>query len=284
MRGHHPAAAHFGRHREAHVAEVVAAILEAGDRQDLPLVQGDRLDHVADGHAHREPGAPFLLDHLGSRSLGAGKQLVGQVGSPAGMLFQRQAIDRRPRPDRYHAVTVFAQDERLDLGGRGTQLSSDQAAEADRVELRAQADDLRAGQVQHLGRQISQHVDRIGDDHHDRLSRKAGGLEGIQDGHKQVDVAVDQIQPAFVRFPPQPGGDADHVAVHHLLVVPRCDHLVGRAGPAVQQVQRLSGGQIGIHVQEGDLADHASQLQGKCRAGTNQTTTANDADLHTCAR
>jgi hypothetical protein len=62
-------------------------------------------------------------------------------------LLQRQAADRGARPDRHHAVAVLAEDQGVDLRRRDVQFLRDQAAEANRVELRPQADHLAFGQI-----------------------------------------------------------------------------------------------------------------------------------------
>ena len=168
----------------------------------------DFLNRQADGEA----GAPFLLDHFGARALGAREQFAGQIGVPAGEFFQRQAGQRGARPDRHHAVAMFAQDQGLDLRGRHVELGGDQAAKADRVELRAQADHLAGRQVEPLGRQVGEHVDRVGHHQHDGVLLEAGLGDLAQDAQEQIDVAIDQVQPAFVGLAAQAGRDADQVA------------------------------------------------------------------------
>ena len=115
-----PAGADDGGHRKGHVANAVAAALHADETGRMrAAVEGDRFDHFLDRQADGEPGAPLFLDHFGARALGAREQLAGQVRRPAGIFFQRQAGDRGTRPDRHHAVAVFAQDQRLRLASGG---------------------------------------------------------------------------------------------------------------------------------------------------------------------
>ena len=82
------------------------------------------------------------------------------VGVEARPLFQRQTGDGGARPDRHHAVAVFAEDQRLHLRRRHLQAPGQVAAEAGRVELRAQADDALPRQTGALHRQVRQHVHR----------------------------------------------------------------------------------------------------------------------------
>ena len=89
---------------------------------------------------------------------------------------------------------------------------------------------------------------------------EARGVDRIEDVPKQIDVAIDQIEPAFVRLAAQPGGDADHVAIGHVLVSAGRDDLIGRARSAMQQVERLPLGRFFVEVQQGDLAHDATRL------------------------
>ena len=80
---------------------------------------------------------------------------------------------------------------------------------------------------------------------------------------EQLDVAIDQIEPAFVGLAPQAGGDADQIAVGNVFVAAGGDQLIGHQRRAVQQVERLPGGQVGIDVDQRDLADDAAHLQAR---------------------
>ena len=72
---------------------------------------------------------------------------------------------------------------------------------------------LRRRQIEPLGRQVGQHVDRVRDDQHDRVASCSPRLADLaQDAEEQIDVAVDQVEPAFVGLAPQAGRDADDVA------------------------------------------------------------------------
>ena len=127
----------------------------------------------------------------------------------------------------------------LTCDGRGRQLLRDQAAKANRVELGAQAKHLCRRQIEPIGRHISQNIDRIADDQNDGVFLEPGFGNFASGLQKQIDVAIDQVQPRFIRLAPQPRRDADNVARRNVLVAAGGDDLVGRAGPAVQQIERL---------------------------------------------
>ena len=148
--------------------------------------------------------------------------------------------------------------------GAALQLLGDQAAEADRVELRAEADAPALGgrSSRSAARYVStstgfETTSTIG------VLLDAGLADLGEDAEEQVDVAVDQVEPAFVRLAAQAGRDADHVARRDVLVAAGGDHLVGHARRAVQQVERLAGGQFGVDVEQGDLADDAAASAGR---------------------
>ena len=82
--------------------------------------------------------------------------------------LERQAASLGGRPDRHHAVAVLAQDQARHLGGRNVDRFGDQAAEPCGIELSSQPDDLAGRQIEPLDGQVSQHINGIGDDEHDR--------------------------------------------------------------------------------------------------------------------
>ena len=100
------------------------------------------MNRDADGEAR----APFVLDHFGTGAAGAGEQLVGQVGVQPGILLERQA-GRRSRIDQIGTMLSPCSPRITAVTCVGAALSvvGDQAAKADRVELRSQADALAQG-------------------------------------------------------------------------------------------------------------------------------------------
>ena len=93
--GQAAAAADDGRHAEGHVANVVAAVLDGRDRQDAALIEGDRVDDVADGDADGETGAGLLLDDFRARALRAREEFIGQAVASSRDIFR--AASRRCR-------------------------------------------------------------------------------------------------------------------------------------------------------------------------------------------
>ena len=68
--------------------------------------------------------------------------------------------------------------------------------------------------------------------------------------------------------------------VGNVLVAAGGDHLIGHQAGAVQQIERLAGGQLGIDVEQRDLAHDPAGLQGKRRARADQSAAADNADFH----
>ncbi len=97
---------------------------------------------------------------------------------------------------------------------------------------------------------------------------------------EQLDVAIDQVEPALVRLAAQAGRDDDHVALGNRLVARRADPLIGDQRGAVEQVEGLAADLVGVQVDQVDLADHAAALQGEGRGRADQAAAADDADFH----
>ncbi len=115
-----------------------------------------------------------------------------------------------------------------------------------------------------LGRgQVGQDVDRVGHHQEDRLALEPRPLHLAEDIQEQLDVAIDQVKPAFVGLTPQAGGDQDQVALGDCLIAGSANALVGDERRAVQQVERLALAQVGVDVDQIDRADDPAALQGK---------------------
>ena len=83
------------------------------------------------------------------------------------------------------------------VGGR-LQPPGEVAAEAGRVQLRAQTDDPLPGQAAALHGKIRQHIDGVADDDQVGIVLEPGRLDLVEQRQEQVDVAVDQVEPALV--------------------------------------------------------------------------------------
>src|ERR1700733_5361996 len=99
------------------------------------------MDDVADRQSYRETRTALELDDLSAGGFCLFEALLLHLGIETGPLVQRQAGHGGARPDRHHAVSVFAQNERLDLRGGNLQSAGQIAAKTGRVELSAQAND-----------------------------------------------------------------------------------------------------------------------------------------------
>ena len=130
-------------------------------------------------------------------------------GKPAAVALDQIGTMLSPCSPRISAETCV---------GGAANCVGDQAAETDGIELRPQADDLRRRQVEPIGRQIRQNIDRVRDHKHDRVAAITGAANLVENAAEQIDVAVDQVQPAFVRFAAQAGRDADQIAIGNVLV------------------------------------------------------------------
>ena len=105
-------------------------------------------------------------------------------------------------------------------------------------------------------------------------------LETRDDAAEKRDVAIDEIEPRFVRLPPQTGGDADDVGVRAVGVIARADDLVAAKRRAVQKVERLAFRRRLVGVEDEDFADDAAALQRERRTRTDAATAADDSYFH----
>ena len=97
---------------------------------------------------------------------------------------------------------------------------------------------------------------------------------------RKSDVAVDQIEPAFVGLSGRPAVTQTQVRLRHQLIRATLDPLIGDEGRAVAQVKSLPLDQIRVDVQQVDVADNASRLQREGRARANQSAAADDGNVH----
>ena len=175
---------------------------------------------------------------------------------------------------------MFAKDHRLHLRGRALEIHGQQAPESERVEERSQADHPSLWQAQLPVGQEGENVDRIAHHQHDRVGAVAGRFDRGEDGAEEFHVAIDQRQPAFIRLAPQTRRDADQIGVDQVGVAAGMNRLIGDRGRAVQHIERLSVSQLGIGIDQHDLVDNATELEGKARRGSDDAAAADDSDLH----
>src|SRR5262249_2350093 len=102
----------------------------------------------------------------------------------------------------------------------------------------------------------------------------------VEQAEEQVDVAVDQVEPALVRLAAQAGRDDDHVTRRHVLHAARADALVAGQTGALEQVEGLTLGRVLGGVDQADAARHAAALQREARHAADQAAAADDAHFH----
>ena len=122
-------------------------------------------------------------------------------------------------------------------------------------------------------------VDRVGNDEDDRVLPQADTFERVEDLLEQRDIAVDQIEPAFVRLSAEASGDDHHVAVGAAVVAAGVDFLIAGDAGAVEEVEGLAGGELLVGVEQVDFADDPGTLQGKRRVGADPAAAADDGDF-----
>ena len=238
------------------------------------------MDDFADRDADGEARASLELDHLGTAAAGAGEDRVGDGGIPARELLERQAGGLGRRPDRHHAVAVLAQDQGRHLRGGSWSFSA--------IRLRNRA----------VSSWVPRPITWVGGRSSWRTARYVKTSTGLEttstiasrlmpadaglaeDAQEELDVAIDQVEPALVGLAAQAGRDDDHVAFGNGLVAGRADSLIGDQRGAVQQVEGLAADLVGVQVDQVDLADHAAALQGEGRGRADQAAAADDADFH----
>src|SRR5690606_7106415 len=114
----------------------------------------------------------------------------------------------------------------------------------------------------------------------ERVGAKAGLADVYEDGREERDVAVDEVEARLVGFAAQAGGDDVDVAVGRGGVVAGGDALAADHRAAVQEIEGLAGGVVGVGVDELDVRDDAGALQGKRGVGSDAAAAADDGDFH----
>ena len=277
---HDAGTADDGGHAEADAANAVGALDLAGDGEHALAVEGDAVDDFFDGHADGPTGAAFAGDDFGAALLRALENFRLERGSDAGEFQQREAVHRGRRPDRQHAVAVFAEDHGAHLRGGELQFRGDERAEARAVEHGAETDDLLPREAEAFGGELGEDVDRIGNNEDDGALFQSGLLEAVEDAVEESDVAVDEIETGFVRLAAESGGDADEVGRRAVGVGACVDVLVGAIGRAVQQVEGLAFGGGLIGVEDDEVFHDPGALQGEGGATADAAAAADDGYFH----
>jgi hypothetical protein len=102
----------------------------------------------------------------------------------------------------------------------------------------------------------------------------------VENADEERHVAVDEVEARLIRLTAQAGRDQEDVAVGGAIVVTCVNLLVAAERSAVQQVERLTLGQILVRVEDLQLGHQSAALQRKRRARAHAATAANDCDFH----
>src|SRR5581483_8133861 len=100
------------------------------------------------------------------------------------------------------------------------------------------------GEAGALHGQVGEDVDGVADDKEVRALLQAGLLHLIEQAQEQIDIAIDEIEPALVGLAAQAGGDDDDLAVLDLCHVAGADALTADDAGAVQEVEGLALGEL----------------------------------------
>src|SRR5439155_7014005 len=125
--------------------------------------------------------------------------------------------------------------------------------------------------------QVSQHVHGIADNDQIRVLFQACRLHLIENAQEKIDIAINQIKPAFVGLATQAGSNHDDVATRHFLKVSSADALVGHQAGAVQEVGGLAKCQFFFGVDQNIAAEEATALMFEGGVGHNNHVVADDA-------
>ena len=175
---------------------------------------------------------------------------------------------------------MFTEDDRAYLRRRHTEAAGEVAAETHRVELRAQADHALPGQAGTLYREVGEHIDGVA--HHNEVSvlLQARRLDLIEQREEEIDVTIDEIEPALIGLTAQAGGDDDHIAACDFTHIARADANVRGQTHAVQQLGGVAESRVLVGIDEAKAADRAAALKRVSGTAADQSAAADNADFH----
>ena len=144
------------------------------------------------------------------------------------------------------------------------------------VEHGTGADDMALGQAGHLDGGVGQNIDRVGDDEQNAV--EAGLLNLGDNGLKDADVLVDQVQASLTGLLGSASGDDDHGGVGDIGIIAGVDlHRLGKRH-AVRDIQGLTLGAVLVNVDEDHFGEQTALHQRERRRRTDETA-ANNSDL-----
>ena len=277
----HPVPTHHARQRQTDLSYVVELGADA-HRKHRPLVAGDAAHDAGGGEPYGEVGGALPGDDLLggiANSMDDGIQVAG--GDPpsiwTGDLEERHTTHRGGRPQHDLGVAVLADDRCMDAVDPDAEPLGEQVAEAGGVEHGPAADDPLVRQPGDLLGDERHHVDRIGDQQHDRLrSHTQQRGECLPD---QVHVATGQLHAGLARVLLGPGGHHHDVgAGTHLDIVAAGDTPSPDELQAMPQVEDLGPGLGTVDVVESDLVGDPVDHRGVGDGGADAAR-ADDGDL-----
>ena len=123
---------------------------------------------------------------------------------------QRHAGNLGAGPSDKLGVAVFTHDIGLNVARVNLNVSAEHLLQTAGIEHGAGADDMALGQTGHLNGGVGQNVDRVGDDEQNAVEARLLNLG--DNGLKDVDVLIDQVQAGLTGLLGSASGDDDHGA------------------------------------------------------------------------
>ena len=220
-----------------------------------------------------DDGVGGVLDVLGNALLGS---LMLQVAVKLAEGVQRHAGNLSAGPGDKLGVAVLAHDIGLNVARVNLDMSAEHLLQTAGVEHGAGADDMALGQTGHLDGGVGQNVDRVGDDEQNAVEARLLNLGN--NGLKDADVLVDQVQAGLTGLLSSASGDDDHGGVGDIRIIAGVDlHRLGKRH-AVRNIQGLALGAVLVHVDENHLGEQTTLHQRERRRRTDETA-ADNSDL-----
>ena len=171
---------------------------------------------------------------------------------------------------------MLAHDIGLDIARVNLNVSAEHLLQTAGVEHGAGTDDVALGQAGHLDSGVGQNINRVGDDEQNAVEARLLNLGN--NGLKDVDVLVNQVQAGLTGLLGSTGGDDDHGGVGDIGIIASVDlHRLGKRH-AVRDIQGLALGAVLVHVDEDHLGEQATLHQRERRRRTDETA-ADNSDL-----
>ena len=220
-----------------------------------------------------DDGVGGVLDVLGDALLGS---LMLQMTVKLAEGVQRNAGNLGAGPSDELGVAVLAHDIGLDIARVDLNVGTKHLLQTTGVEHGTGADDMALGQAGHLDGGIGQNIDRVGDDEQNAVEARLLNLG--DNGLKDVDVLVDQVQAGLTGLLGSASGDDDHGGVGDIGIIAGVDlHRLGKRH-AVRDIQSLTLGAVLVHVDEDHLGEQTALHQRERRRRTDETA-ADNSDL-----